>query len=136
MKLKQSDRRGFSGRATGAINSRELPTRSYKSRSHLERVSGTAIRFGEFEMLNMSIGQETDDHAVFQALYRTSVKGRQDLAKIAMDPEKNDGDIDDSYDSRTAEIFSVILMSLSLGLKFTDDDKKIKNYSLMLEIIL
>ena len=128
IKLKQTSIKGFSARSMGAINSKGLPERSYKSKSHLEKNSSTPIRFGEFEMLNMSIGQETDDHAVFQALYRTSVKGRQDLAKIAMDPEKNDGDIDDSYDSRTAEIFSVILMSLSLGLKFTDDDKKIKNY--------
>lgn len=128
IKLKQTSIKGFSARSMGAINSKGLPERSYKSKSHLEKNSSTPIRFGEFEMLNMSIGQETDDHAVFQALYRTSVKGRQDLAKIAMDPEKNDGDIDDSYDSRTAEIFSVILMSLSLGLKFTDDEKKIKNY--------
>lgn len=51
LKLKQSDRRGFSARSTGAIDTKGLPTRSYKSRSHLEQNSGTAIRFGEFETL-------------------------------------------------------------------------------------
>lgn len=52
LKLKQSDRRGFSVRSTGAIDARDLPTRNYKSRSHLEQYSGTAIRFGEFETLD------------------------------------------------------------------------------------
>lgn len=51
LKLKQSDRRGFSVRSTGAIDIKGLPTRSYKSRSHLEQTSGTAIRFGEYETL-------------------------------------------------------------------------------------
>ena len=45
MKLKQSDRRGFSARSTGAIDTKSLPTRSFKSRSHLERVSSSCIRF-------------------------------------------------------------------------------------------
>ena len=52
LKLKQSDRRGYSSRNTGAIDITGLPTRRYKSRSHLEQTSSTAIRFGEFETLN------------------------------------------------------------------------------------
>lgn len=51
MKLKQSDRRGYSSRNTGAVDITGLPTRRYKSRSHLEQTSSTAIRFGEFESL-------------------------------------------------------------------------------------
>lgn len=45
MKLKQTARKGFSARNMGAINSKGLPERSYKSRSHLELVSSTPIRF-------------------------------------------------------------------------------------------
>ena len=45
MKLKQSDRRGFSARSTGALDSKSLPTRSFKSKSHLERISSSCIRF-------------------------------------------------------------------------------------------
>ena len=112
----------------GAVNSKGLPERSYKSKSHLEKNSSTPIRFGEFEGLNISIGLETSDYAVFQALYRTSIKGRQDLAKIAMDPGRDYGDISDTYDSRTAEIFNVILLSLSLGLEFVSEENEITYY--------
>ena len=45
MKLKQSDRRGFSARSTGTINNKGLPTRSFKSKSHQERISSSCIRF-------------------------------------------------------------------------------------------
>ena len=34
--------------------------------------------------------------------------------------------IDNSYTSRVAEIFNVILKSLGIGLDFVDDDEKIK----------
>ena len=121
MKLKQSDRRGFSGRATGAINTRELPTRSYKSRSHLERVSGTAIRFGEFETLNFLIGIIPEDVAMFHGYYRTSVKGRRDLIRVMLDPERKTQKIDKSYTSRTAEIFNVIMKALSIEVQINDD---------------
>ena len=45
LKLKQSDLRGFSARSTGAIDLKGLPTRSYKSRNHMEKYSDSAIRF-------------------------------------------------------------------------------------------
>lgn len=53
LKLKQSDLRGFSARSTGAIDLKGLPTRSYKSRNHMEKHSDSAIRFGEFETLEI-----------------------------------------------------------------------------------
>ena len=46
LKLKQSDRRGFSARSTGAIDTKGLPTRSFKSRTHQEQYSTSCIRFG------------------------------------------------------------------------------------------
>jgi DNA-directed RNA polymerase beta subunit len=48
LKLKQSDLRGFSARSTGAIDIKGLPTRSYKSRNHMEKHSDSAIRFFKF----------------------------------------------------------------------------------------
>lgn len=122
MKLKQSDRRGFSARSTGAINTKELPTRSYKSRSHLERISGTAIRFGEFETLNFSIGIIPEDIAMFHGFYRTSIKGRKDLIRMMLDPDCKDKKIDSSYTSRVSEIFDVILKTLSIEVQFNDSD--------------
>lgn len=127
MKLKQSDRRGFIARSTGAIDTKGLPTKSYKSRSHLEQYSGNAIRFGEFETLNFSIGILPEDIALFNAMYRTSIKGRRDLVNLLF--QSSDGEsvhkIDKSYTSRVAEIFNVILKSLSVGLDFVDEDNLI-----------
>ena len=125
IKLKQSDRRGFSVRSTGAIDTKSLPTRSYKSRSHLEQTSGSAIRFGEFETLNFSIGILPEDIALYHAMYRTSIKGRKDLMKLMfhdVDSTEFIDNIDNSYTSRVAEIFQVILKSLSIGLEFLDDE--------------
>lgn len=129
MKLKQSDRRGFSARSTGALDSKSLPTRSFKSKSHLERISSSCIRFGEYESLNFSIGILSEDIALFHALYRTSIKGRKDLINLMFSDELNEdaiNQIDSSYTSRVAEIFNVILKSLGIGLDFVDDDEKVK----------
>ena len=50
LKLKQSDRRGFSARSTGALDTKSLPTRSFKSKSHLERISSSCIRFNSLNL--------------------------------------------------------------------------------------
>ena len=125
LKLKQSDRRGFSARSTGAIDTKGLPTRSFKSKSHLERNSSSCIRFGEFESLNFSIGILPEDIALFHALYRTSIKGRRDIVSLMF---SNDGvkNIDNSYTSRVAEIFNVVLKSLGIGIDFLDEDEKVR----------
>ena len=138
LKLKQTDRRGFSGRNTGAIDIKGLPTRSYKSRAHLERNSETPIRFGEYETLNFTIGLGTEDIAAFHALYRTSVKGRKDLVKLMFKNTEENGyidTIDNSYTNRVNEIFRVILKSLSIDIDFVDKDNiiyptKIFEYSM------
>lgn len=132
IKLKQSDRRGFSVRSTGAIDTKSLPTRSYKSKAHKEKYSSTAVRFGEFESLNFSIGIIPDDLALFHLLYRTSLKGRKDLLKMMF--KVNDSDdstvmLDDSYTSRVAEIFNVIMKSLGVEVIFKDDDNELLSLS-------
>lgn len=134
LKLKQSDLRGFSARSTGAIDIKGLPTRSYKSRNHMEKWSDSAIRFGEFESLNFSIGIPTEDIALFHSIYRTSIKGREDLVKLMFkmyDVDKNGeskSKIDNSYTSRVAEIFKVIMKSLSLEIDFQNDDDVLSAY--------
>lgn len=55
LKLKQSDRRGFSARSTGALNSKGTPARSFKSRAHLEKNSSSCIRFRFTEPLYSNI---------------------------------------------------------------------------------
>ena len=47
MKLKQTSRKGYSARSEGALNSKSLPEKSYKSRAHLEKASSKPIRFGK-----------------------------------------------------------------------------------------
>lgn len=127
MKLKQSDRRGFSARSTGALDTKSLPTRSFKSKSHQERISSSCIRFGEYETLNFSIGILPEDIVLFHALYRTSIQGRKDLINIMFsDDDDVIKQIDASYTSRVAEIFKVILKSLGMGLEFLDDDDLVK----------
>lgn len=125
LKLKQSDRRGFSARSTGALDTKSLPTRSFKSKSHLERISSSCIRFGEFESLNFSIGILPEDIALFHALYRTSIKGRRDIVSM-MFGDEGIKKIDSSYTSRVAEVFTVILKQLGISLEFEDDDNKVK----------
>ena len=47
LKLKQSSRKGFSVRSTGSINSKGLPSRSYKVKEHQELYSAKPIRLNE-----------------------------------------------------------------------------------------
>lgn len=130
MKLKQSDRRGFSARSTGAIDTKGLPTRSFKSRSHLEQKSSSCIRFGEYESFNFSIGILPDDIALFHALYRTSLKGRKDVVSLMFTDDDDENGItetiDPSYTSRVAEIFNVILKCLGMSLEFEDEEESVK----------
>lgn len=121
IRLKQIDSRQFSCRNTGSINTKELPERSYKNRSHQDLFSDTPIRFGEYETLGILTGLSEEELALFHAYYRTSVKGRRDLLDNIFEP----GDlakIDKSLTSRVAEMFHVIFKSLALELEFIDED--------------
>ena len=122
MKLKQTSRKGFSVRGIGAINSKGLPERSYKSKAHMELASSTAIRFGEYETYNFCIGMDPEELAFFHALYRTSVHGRKDLGKSLLNPKEDEVLVDKSYTSRVAEIFGVIMKSLGFKTDFVDEE--------------
>lgn len=127
IELKQTSKRGFSARNTGAINQRGLPARSNKSKSHLNKESDTAIRFGESENLTFMIGMMPEEVVLFNALYRTSAKARKDIAKGAISgkPVIN---VDKSYDSRVAELLHVRLRSLGFELLFLDEDDDLAEY--------
>nr|DAF63236.1 MAG TPA: bifunctional DNA-directed RNA polymerase subunit beta/beta' [Myoviridae sp. ctXXl13] len=129
LKLKQTSKKGFSARNMGAVNSKGLPERSYKSKAHLDKYSSTAIRFGEYETIVFSIGQESDEIAIFNALYRTSVKGRKDLAKMLLNPDNMESILDDTYISRTSEIFNVLLKSLGYGIEFFEEDNELSYHN-------
>ena len=123
MKLKQTDRRGYSARNTGAVDITGLPTRRYKSRSHLEQTSSTAIRFGNYETLNFSIGLLPEDIAILHALYRTSIKGRGDFLKAVVTNTPLNVALDDEYVSRAAELMNVKFKALGVqGVQVEDDN--------------
>ena len=71
----------------------------------------------------------SEDITLFHSVYRTSIKGREDLVKTMFkmtDIDNKSGEsevkIDKSYTSRVAEIFKVIMKSLSLEIDFQNDD--------------
>lgn len=130
MKLKQTDTKGFSARSSGAVDIKNIPIRSFKSKRHMDAHSDSAIRFGEFETLNFSIAVPTTDIALFEALYRTSPKARKSLIKGMMNINKEIVDVKDdkSYVSRVAEHFNVIFKSLGAKIEFIDDDDVIQGY--------
>jgi hypothetical protein len=82
-------------------------------------------------MYNFSIGIEPADIALFYAMYRTSLKGRKDIAKLMFtdpsDINATEGIIDKSYTSRVAEIFNVLLKCLGTELEFEDDEDKVRS---------
>lgn len=127
IKLKQTSRKGFSARSTGAVNIKGLPERSSKYKSHMDVHSKTGIRFGEFENLNFLIGVVPEELALFNCMYRTSPKGRKDLKDAVLNPDKVNY-IDKYYTSMVAVIFEVILKSLSLEYECIDKDNQLIGY--------
>ena len=127
MKLKQTSRKGYSARATGAINMTSLPEKSHAHKNGTNEHSESTVRFGEFETLNFQVAMIPHEIAEFFAVYRTSIKGRRDLAASLLAPEgkyKMDG----TYTSRVNEIFSVFLKSIGIELQFDDDSMHIDEY--------
>lgn len=127
MKLKQTSRKGYSGRATGAINMTSLPEKSHAHKNGTNERSESTVRFGEFETLNFQVAMLPHDIAEFFAVYRTSIKGRRDLAASLLAPEGK-YKMDETYTSRVNEIFSVFLKSLGIELEFEDDSMRVDEY--------
>ena len=83
---------------------------------------------GEYETLNFCIGMLPEDIAMFHALYRTSIKGRKDIIYAMFADEFDENAvklIDNSYTSRVAEIFNVVLKTLGMKVDFLDEENDI-----------
>lgn len=127
MKLKQTSKKGFSARGTGAINRKGLPERSYKNKVHQELYSSTAIRFGEYESLTFEIGVPSEDFALFHQRYRTSIDGRRDLIKQILDP-KGVIKVNENYTNRAAEILNTYAKTLGFQFKSVDEENEFDVY--------
>lgn len=126
MALKQTSLKGFSARGMGAINSKGLPERSYKSKAHTDLYSTSNIRFGEFESLNFLIGMSPEELALLHACYRTSEDARKDIGKHILKPNSDIFKVDKKYTSRVAEIFNVLLKSLGYEIDILDERNEIR----------
>ena len=124
--LKQTDKRGFSVRSTGAVNMKGLPERSYKNKRNEAAFSDTAIRFGEYEALNFLIGLEPDELVCMETFYRTSPEATSDLTK-AQFTKKRMAQFKKYYKSRAAEIFTVLYKHLGLELKFENSEDDLRS---------
>lgn len=122
--LKQTDKRQFSVRATGAINLKGLPERSYKNKRGEAPFSDTAIRFGEYEALTMLIALLPDDLVAMQAAYRTSPEASEDLTRAQFD-KKCRAAFKKYYKSRPAEIVNVYFRHLGVEPTFIDLDSSV-----------
>ena len=127
MKLKQTSEKGFIARNTGEVNIEGLPEKSHAHKNGSAEVSGNTVRFGEFETYEFKVAMPSHDIAEFFALYRSSVKGRRDLAASLLE-EPGKFQFDESYDSRVNEIFGVFLKSLGVRINFIDDDLTLEEH--------
>lgn len=143
MKLKQSSKKNYSARSTGAINRRSLPERSYKNKVHQEMYSSTAIRFGETESLTFGIGVSNEDLALFHQRYRTSIDGRRDLIHQILDPSSV-VKVSENYTNRSAEVLNVFAKTLGFQFKNIDtndifnvyDDSRLQEFSGMNKLFI
>lgn len=135
MKLKQTSKKGFIARNTGEINMEGLPEKSHAHKNGTAEMSENTVRFGEFETYEFKVAMPSSELAEFYALYRTSVKGRRDLAASLLQDEGR-FEFHHSYTSRVNEIFAVFLKSLGVEITFRDgcstlneyDDSEIKEF--------
>lgn len=127
MKLKQTSEKGFIARNTGEVNMEGLPEKSHAHKNGTAEVSGNTVRFGEFETYEFKVAMPSHDIAEFFTMYRSSVKGRRDLAASLLE-EPGKVKLDKSYSSRVNEIFDVFLKSLGIRINFMDDNMTIDEY--------
>lgn len=138
MRLKQTDKRGFSARSTGSIDSRGIPSRNYKSKEHMEPNSNKPIRFGEFETINFSIALPSGDIVLIHALYRTSANGRRDLVKFALNGKtikQSVEEIEPEYKSIVGEIIAVLFKQLGIRMDIVDPDNDVFAYNDNIDVI-
>lgn len=123
IKLKQSSKKGFSARSTGALSKRGVPEKSIKTKTHQDLYSSTPIRIGDQENINSLIGVEPADIARLHMFYRSSVIGRKDLGKKLATTIKTlkDFKYDKDFKNRNVEILQAYLKAMGLRIEFIGD---------------
>lgn len=127
IKLKQSSKKGFSARSTGALSKRGVPEKSTKTKIHQDLYSSTPIRIGDQENINSLIGVDASDIAKLHMFYRSSVIGRKDLGKKLATTIKTlkDFKYDKDFKNRNVEILQAYLKAMGLRIEFIGDEYNI-----------
>lgn len=122
IKMKQSSKKGFSVRSTGALSRKGIPQKSNKAKNHQELYSQTPIRIGDQENNNSVIGVDSDIIAKLHLFYRSSVIGRRSMGKeLATNiNELKTIDYDKNFKNRNVEIMQAKFKVLGLALKFDE----------------
>ena len=123
--LRQTDRKNYSCRATGAVNQKGLPERSFKNKRYESAYSDTAVRFGEYEMPCFLIGMTPEEVTCLEAYYRTSPEASSALVN-AQFLEQRMMEYLPFYKSVTGVIFKVLMKHLGFDMWFGDEYDTIK----------
>ena len=128
MKLKQSSKKGFSARSTGALSKKGVPEKSFKTKAHQDLYSSTPIRIGDQENINSLIGVDAKDIARMHLLYRSSVQGRRDLGKTLVTRTKpiKKFKLKKDFKNRNVEILQAYLKAMGLRIEFLGNMYDIK----------
>ena len=127
IKLKQTSKKGFSARATGALSKRGVPDKSYKTKNHQDLYSSTPIRIGDQENVNSVIGVPPEIIAKLHLFYRSSVIGRRDLGKKLATRIKmlDDFKYMPDFKNRNVEILQAYFKAMGVRIKFFGDEYRI-----------
>lgn len=128
IKLKQSSKKGFSARSTGAISRRGVPEKSIRNKIHQDLYSTTPIRIGDQENVNTMIGVNPEVTAKLHMYYRSSVIGRRTLGKDLVTNMKKLDDFseNDNISNRNVEILQAYLKAMGYKIEFFGDEYHIK----------
>jgi DNA-directed RNA polymerase beta subunit len=129
IKMKQTSKKGFSGRSTGSISKQGVPSKSSKAKVNLESWSHTPIRVGIDENINTCIGVDSDVIANLHLSYRSSAQGRKELSKQLATNLNTLEDFITSpeFKNRNVEILQAYFKCLGYELVFEDQYYKVKS---------
>lgn len=128
IKMKQTSKKGFSARSTGALSRKGVPDKSYRNKAHQDLYSSTPIRIGEQENVNSIIGVPPEIVAKLHLFYRSSVNGRRSLGKALSKGMKipKEFKYDDGFTNRNVETLQAYLKAMGLKIEFDDPVMEIK----------
>lgn len=135
LKLKHTPKGKFSTRSTGYSNSKDLPSKSIANKHHRSIYQKTPVRVGEMEYSNLLMTQRPELLAYMSMLYSTSVMGRRDTGQLYENNvlELEDIKMSDHAKNRAAEIATVYLKSIGIGLEFEIEDGEEENVADILD---